>query len=128
MTVDWFSLRIKSASEKATYMENRIPSGASNIYLVLAATVAAGIDGIKNKIEPPAPGLRAGCPLPFKLEEALDALEKDETMVQALGEEFVEWFLIEKREVELKKFGTHDIAKFIDSEFKAELDEYFEMI
>ena len=122
------SLRIKSTSEKATYMENRIPSGASNIYLVLAATVAAGIDGIKNKIEPPAPGLRLGCPLPFKLEEALDALEKDETMVKALGEEFVEWFLIEKREVELKKFGKHDMTKLIDSELKAEQDEYFEMI
>ena len=122
------SWRIKSTSEKATYMENRIPSGASNIYLVLAATVAAGIDGIKNKIEPPAPGVRPDCPLPFTLEEAIHDLETDDVMVQSLGKEFIEWFICEKRQVELEKFGKHIMNDFIPQEVEAEQKEYFEII
>ena len=122
------SWRIKSTSEKATYMENRMPSGASNIYLALAATVAAGIDGIKNKIEPPPPGPTTDNPLPYKLEEALEALENDEPIVKALGEQFVEWFITEKRATELKKLCNHDMTKFISCEMEAEREEYFELI
>ncbi len=33
-----------------TYIENRVAGGASNPYIVLAATVAAGIDGIRKKV------------------------------------------------------------------------------
>ncbi len=39
---------------QATYIENRLPSGAMNPYLSLAVTIAAGLDGINNKIPPPA--------------------------------------------------------------------------
>ncbi len=38
---------------QATLIENRLPSGLSNPYLAAAVTLAAGIDGIKNKIVPP---------------------------------------------------------------------------
>ncbi len=38
---------------QATWIESRLPSAAANPYLVVAAHVAAGIDGIKNRIEPP---------------------------------------------------------------------------
>ncbi|MEK7382298.1 MAG: glutamine synthetase family protein, partial [Elusimicrobiota bacterium] len=35
-------------------IENRIPGADANPYLALAATIAAGLHGIENKIEPPA--------------------------------------------------------------------------
>ncbi len=38
---------------QTTLIENRLPSGAANPYLVTAVTLAAGIDGIINKIDPP---------------------------------------------------------------------------
>ena len=38
---------------QCTLIENRLPSGAANPYLVTAVTIAAGIDGIINKIDPP---------------------------------------------------------------------------
>ena len=38
---------------QATWIESRLPSAAANPYLVVAAHVAAGIDGINNRIEPP---------------------------------------------------------------------------
>ena len=40
-------------STQVTLIENRICGGACNPYLATAVTLAAGIDGIKNKIKPP---------------------------------------------------------------------------
>ncbi len=68
-----------------------MPSAAANPYLVLAATVAAGIDGIKNKIEPAPMDDKEAVKLPESLEEALKALESDTVFVQDLGEHFVHW-------------------------------------
>jgi glutamine synthetase len=70
----------------------------SNPYLALAAVLAAGMDGIERGLEPGEPtmvdpaalsdeeraskGIR---PLPASPDEALDALERDETLEEALG-------------------------------------------
>eukprot|EP00873_Tetraselmis_striata_P004138 jgi/Tetstr1/424402/TSEL_014961.t1 len=95
-------VRLKRDGEEGCYFENRLGCGSSNPYLVLAATVAAGLDGIENKLEPPLPDTIDGCrELPKSLPEALDALENDKYMVAALGEQFVKWFRIFK-EAEMK--------------------------
>jgi glutamine synthetase len=80
------------------HTENRVPCGASNPYLVGAAAIAAGLDGIRNQIEPPPPteGLAYG------LEAALDELEKDTVLRGLMGEELIHLFLAVKR---------HEIAK-----------------
>jgi len=57
------------------FVENRLPSGSANPYIVLAATVAAGLAGITNIYSPPESG--AVVLLPKNLSEALDALEED---------------------------------------------------
>ncbi|MGH7531410.1 MAG: type I glutamate--ammonia ligase [Gemmatimonadales bacterium] len=44
-----------SRSPKAKRIEFRAPDPASNPYLTFAALLMAGLDGIRNKIEPPAP-------------------------------------------------------------------------
>jgi glutamine synthetase len=77
-----------SASEKAKRIEFRCPDCSCNPYLALSAMLMAGLDGIENKIEPPAPidediyelsaeekkHIRA---TPGSLAEVLDNLEKD---------------------------------------------------
>jgi len=88
---------------KETYVENRMPSGPANPYLVTAATVAAGLDGITRRLECPAPRGQQGqgVPLDATLSAALNALEADQTMKDSLGEEFVRWFVQNKREGEI---------------------------
>jgi len=79
-------------------LELRLPDGAANPYLLQAAVLAAGLDGIERRLdpgprsdtntdsEPPAPG--GARPLPTSLEEALEAFAADAALQVALGEEF----------------------------------------
>jgi len=94
----------KGGKATACYMELRAPSAAANPYLVTAAVIAAGLDGLERRLElPPAGQSRddGADPLPAALPEALQALEDDAAMVQKLGPTFVRWFVQVKRE-ELK--------------------------
>eukprot|EP00191_Tetraselmis_sp_GSL018_P003977 CAMPEP_0177605008 /NCGR_PEP_ID=MMETSP0419_2-20121207/16448_1 /TAXON_ID=582737 /ORGANISM="Tetraselmis sp., Strain GSL018" /LENGTH=461 /DNA_ID=CAMNT_0019099081 /DNA_START=169 /DNA_END=1554 /DNA_ORIENTATION=+ len=83
-------VRVKREGASGCYFENRLACGASNPYLVLAATVAAGIDGLRHRIEPPP--AEAGAELPRSLPEAIAALRSDEVVAEAMGEEFLAWF------------------------------------
>ncbi len=77
-----------SKSPKAKRIEFRTPDVTSNIYLALAAQLMAGLDGIRNKIDPGEPmdkdlyelepEEKHGLPtVPGSLNEALDNLEAD---------------------------------------------------
>ncbi|XP_012945080.1 glutamine synthetase [Aplysia californica] len=77
------------------FIEDRLPSSASNPYLVMAATVAAGIDGIRNKIPLPSQ-TEEFCLLPPDLETALTCLKEDAVLVGALGKDLVELFVATK--------------------------------
>ncbi|MFD6178773.1 MULTISPECIES: type I glutamate--ammonia ligase [unclassified Isoptericola] len=79
---------VTGSSPKAKRVEFRVPDPTANPYLAFAAQLLAGIDGIKNRIEPPAPidkDLYELPPeehaqiaqVPASLEEALDNLERD---------------------------------------------------
>lgn len=48
-------IRVPAARGSATRLELRCPDPSCNPYLALAAILAAGLDGIENKIQPPAP-------------------------------------------------------------------------
>jgi glutamine synthetase len=77
-----------SSSPKSRRIEFRAPDATCNPYLAFSAMLMAGIDGIKNKIEPPAPldadiyelspeekaDIRG---TPGSLQESLAALEED---------------------------------------------------
>jgi glutamine synthetase len=89
-----------SSSPKARRIEFRAPDPTANPYLAFAAMLMAGIDGIKRRIEPPAPldadiyelspaekeGILG---TPGSLAEALEALEDDSTFLMA-GNVFTE--------------------------------------
>jgi len=130
-------IRIKGIRGRNTHVENRIPCAASNPYLVLAGTVAAGLDGIRKGLEPPAPvagiayGMSGVTDLPATLAEALNALEADEVLRAALGEEFVKLFVAVKR-YEIGKaraaIADFDTPAFRDTVDEWERDELFEFL
>jgi glutamine synthetase len=77
-----------SVSEKARRLEFRTPDPSCNPYLAFPAMLMAGLDGVRNKIEPPPPiekdlyelsGTEAKKikSMPGSLDQALDALERD---------------------------------------------------
>ncbi|MBW8173560.1 type I glutamate--ammonia ligase [Ornithinimicrobium sp. Arc0846-15] len=79
---------ITGTSAKAKRVEFRVPDPSSNPYLCFAAQLMAGLDGIKNRIEPPEPvdkdlyelppaELENIQQAPTSLEAVLDALEAD---------------------------------------------------
>ncbi len=85
-----------SQSPKAKRIEFRCPDPSCNPYLAFAAMLMAGLDGVQNRIEPPmpldkdlydlAPEEMAAVPhVPASLEEALDALEKDQDFLKVGG-------------------------------------------
>jgi len=70
-------------------VEIRFPDTAANPYLALAACVAAGMDGIKNKTLPGETNASNPGKLPGNLNDAIRALDSDEVLVNALGQDFV---------------------------------------
>jgi glutamine synthetase len=131
------AMRVKGLKGEGAHLENRLPGGASNPYLVMAATLAAGIDGLRNRIEPPAPvekiaySMEGVQHLPSGLPEALAALEADAPMRQLLGEEFIKLFLAVKRH-EIKKAEAGGAVAgspgFNDRVEPWEVNEYFEFL
>ena len=80
------------------HIEDRTISAATNPYLTLAAYIKAGLDGIHRELEPGEPNLGNMYDLsldqitakgikifPQTLNEALDNLEKDDVILEALG-------------------------------------------
>jgi len=88
-----------------------MPSAAANPYLVMAATLAAGMDGIIRQLPCPEQRVDAaqGAPLVSSLSGALQALQDDDVIKDALGEEFVRWFVATKTVGEIEKLKNSSI-------------------
>jgi glutamine synthetase len=91
-------------------VEFRVGDSAASPHLQLAALVFAGLDGIRKRMEPPAPteedlsllstdelGSRGFNRLPQSLPEALDRLEKSAAVRSWFGELFLDVYLKHKR-------------------------------
>jgi glutamine synthetase len=87
---------ITGTNAKAKRIEFRIPDNSCNPYLAFSAMLLAGVDGIRNKIEPPTPvdkdlyelppdEAAAIAQVPGSLEEVLKALEADNEYLQEGG-------------------------------------------
>jgi glutamine synthetase len=79
---------LTGTNPKAKRIEFRVPDPSCNPYLAFSAMLMAGLDGIRNKIEPPAPmdkdlyelppeEIGTVPTVPGSLEKVLDALEED---------------------------------------------------
>ncbi|MCB4207681.1 type I glutamate--ammonia ligase [Arthrobacter sp. UM1] len=106
---------ITGSNPKAKRIEFRAPDASSNPYLAFAAQLMAGLDGIKNRIEPAEPIDKDLYELPPEeakdiqkapgsLEEALDALEQDNEFLQEGGvftQDLIDTWIAYKREYEI---------------------------
>src|SRR6266436_6232183 len=104
-------IRVPAQRGEATRCENRMPDPCGNPYLAIAVQLAAGLDGIHERIDPGEPVNKNIArmsyrerrkfridDLPRDLHEALDYLEKDTVVREALGEHIYERYLDAKRE------------------------------
>lgn len=111
-------IRIPASRGMSTRVEVRSVDPAANPYLAMAVLLKAGLDGIKNKLTPPAPvdrniyvmskeeRIEEGIiDLPATLSEALENLKSDEVIVSGLGEHIFEHF-VEAKEIEWDMFRT----------------------
>ncbi|MEW5725825.1 MAG: glutamine synthetase family protein [Thermodesulfobacteriota bacterium] len=102
-------IRVPSERGRPTRLENRAPCASANPYLVFAAAFAAGLDGIENKMDPGDPLLGDSysaeglVPVPSTLEEALDEMEKDPVITEAIGPAMIKAFTAVKRQ-EVERF------------------------
>ncbi|MDX9733845.1 MAG: type I glutamate--ammonia ligase [Thermoanaerobaculia bacterium] len=103
-------VRIPARRGMGTRCEVRMPDPACNPYLAFAVMLAAGLDGIKNRIDAGEPvnenifemserekRRRKIEQLPANLSDALDCLEKDDVVKNALGEHIHQHFVEAKR-------------------------------
>ncbi|QXM06438.1 type I glutamate--ammonia ligase [Crassaminicella indica] len=121
-------VRIPAKRGNSTRIELRNPDPSANPYLALAAILKAGLDGIKNKIDPPAPvisnvyhmddvemkekGIKS---LPATLYEAVSELSKDEVIKDAIGKHIYEKF------TDAALYEWYEYSKFVS---QWELDRY----
>jgi glutamine synthetase len=114
--------RMWGLDEASTNLELKPSDATGNPYLALGAVIHAGLDGIRNKLDPGRPvdtdpatlsgatrrrrGIRR---LPSSLGQALDALEADELLCEALGPLRRDAYLAVKRS-EVAAFGDRDAA------------------
>ncbi|HEX4574141.1 MAG TPA: type I glutamate--ammonia ligase [Gemmatimonadales bacterium] len=104
-------IRIPDRRGIGTRCELRMPDPSANPYLALAVQLAAGLDGIEQKLVPPDPVDKNIFTMSFRerrryridelprdLHEALELLEKDNAIRAALGPHIYERFVEAKRE------------------------------
>ncbi|MBE2182091.1 MAG: glutamine synthetase, partial [Anaerolineae bacterium] len=100
--------------ESHTRLELRCPDPSANPYLAIAVMLAAGLDGIRQKMPLPEAmedtvlrrersRMRQVEMLPKSLDEALDALGQDDVILKALGPYVADRYLAAKTQ-ELEEY------------------------
>ena len=110
------------SGDPATRLENRIGEPAANPYLYMASQILSGLDGVDKGLDP---GPSADTPyetkaalLPKTLQEAVSALKDDSFFREALGAEFVDYY-VHIKNAEIERFQS-EVSEW-------EQREYFEM-
>ncbi len=109
-------IRIPAADSKTKRIELRSPDPATNPYLSIALVLAAGLEGIRDKLECPAPvdgniyAMTAAQrkrqhveSLPGDLKEAIEEMKKDPLVRTVLGAHVFEKY-IEEKEIEWNEY------------------------
>jgi glutamine synthetase len=117
------ALRAIAGSPKAARVELRLGGADLNPYVAMAASIAAGLEGIERKLDPPPPTANAysatGAPaLPQDLIEAIARLRTSEVARKWLGSEFVEHYAC-TREWEVSQYRRAvtdwELARYFES-------------
>ena len=96
------AIRISPDRGPTTRLENRVPDGAVNPYLAAAVLLHTTRFGVEQDLplpdaQPVGGDVNTQVHVPANLREAVDALEADKELGEALGEEFVQAFATLKR-------------------------------
>lgn len=117
-------LRAICEGEDGTRLEQRQAGGDANPYLVTAALLAGGMQGIADKAEPPpltdadayAMSADQAPPLPVQLPEAVDLLERSATARTWFGDDFVDYYVeMQRSELRAQAVAVTDweVARFL---------------
>ncbi|HEX4549842.1 glutamine synthetase family protein [Pseudomonas sp.] len=101
-------LRIPASAPVARRVENRLPGADANPYLAIAASLAAGLHGIEQELEPTAAiqgefEVPDNLSLPCTLHAALERLKRSQLAKELFGAEFIEGYIATKT-LELTSF------------------------
>jgi glutamine synthetase len=124
---------ITGSNPKAKRVEFRVPDPSCNPYLAFSAMLMAGLDGIRNKIEPPEPIDKdlyelppdehaAVAQVPTSLPEVLDTLKSDHEFLlsgDVFTSDLIETWLDYKRE--------HEITPIAQRPHPHEFELYFDI-
>jgi glutamine synthetase len=114
--------RVVGHDPKSLRVENRLPGADTNPYLTVAATLAAGVAGIINKIEPQAEVIgnghgADGPDFARSMPEAIERLTGSEFARDWLGDSFVDGFAA-TRQSQLNQFAAKvpdvELQRFFD--------------
>lgn len=124
-------IRVPAKRGSATRIELRSPDPSCNPYLAMAVILGAILDGVENKIIPPKQveeniyemtpkelknaGVES---LPGSLIDAVNLLEKDDVVKDALGEHILNEFIVAKH-IEWDKYRTYVTQWELDSYLNA---------
>ncbi|HZH15163.1 MAG TPA: glutamine synthetase family protein [Archangium sp.] len=102
------AVRVIGDSPKSMRLEYRQTAADMNAYIGMAVSLAAGLWGIENEVEPPEPcagnGYSAEAPmLPRSLREAVTLLKESKRARQILGDEFVDHY-VRTRDWEARRY------------------------
>ena len=129
-------VRVQGApGDAGAHVEYRAGEPAANPYLYLAASLAAGLDGVRRELTPP-PAIEADpyaaeglTPLPTSLAAAVKALDGDPFYRRAFGDTLVDYLVMMKR-AEISRYEAA-LADAVESDSPDEVTdwemrEYFE--
>jgi glutamine synthetase len=118
-------LRVKAGAPEATHTEYRGTTALANPYVVGAALLSAGLEGIEQGLRPPDPSSGVPAeenaslePLPSSLAEALNELENEPATERFFGREFLTAYTTMRR---------YELSRFADWVTDWERQEYLEL-
>ena len=95
------AFRVPPSGPEGRRVENRLPSSDANPYLAIAASLACGLLGIEQRVEPSEPTSatvnEGAITLPRSLLDALGLLEREGHLRGAMGPEFAAAYVAVKR-------------------------------
>jgi glutamine synthetase len=109
------AIRIPGGSHKARRIEHRVAGGCVNPYLHFAAILGAALNGMEDRLEPPAPiagnAYEVDAPeMHRNWAEAIDDFEASEEIARIFHPDLIRNLVLTKRQ-EIARFGAVDVAK-----------------
>jgi glutamine synthetase len=116
------AVRAIPSAGKGARVELRLTGADINPYLAMAASLAAGLEGIARRLKPPAPLIDAyssdAAPLPRSLGDATRLLETSQVARDWLGDAFVDHY-VATRDWEVRQFAKAvtdwELARYLES-------------